>query len=138
MAQNPLLQLKEHGQSVWLDNLTRAMLREGRLEALIKDDGISGVTSNPSIFNKAMTKGNAYDDQFRELADKGLETGKIYEAMAVRDIQGAADLLRRAYDDSNGTDGYVSLEVSPTWPGTPTAPSPRPAACGRRSTGPTC
>jgi transaldolase len=113
MPMNPLLQLEQHGQSVWLDNLTRELMETGRLEKLIEEDGLSGITSNPAIFNKAMTKGTAYDGQFRALVEKGLPTGKIYEAMAVQDIQNAADHLRRAYDDSNGTDGFVSLEVSP-------------------------
>ena len=68
MAKNPLLLLEEHGQSVWLDNLTRDLVEKGGLKRLIEEDGLSGVTSNPAIFNKAMTKGTAYDGQFRELA----------------------------------------------------------------------
>jgi len=110
---NPLHLLKQRGQSIWLDNLTRLMLREGFLRRLIEEDGISGVTSNPAIFEKAMTSGNDYDQAIRELADMGLPAPAIYEAMAVRDIQDACDLLRPTYDRTNGTDGFVSLEVSP-------------------------
>ncbi len=113
MTVNPLLQLKQRGQSVWLDNLTRELMKTGRLKKLIDEDGLCGITSNPAIFNNAMTKGNAYDEQFRALAGRGLPTDKIYEAMAIQDIQNAADHLHGVYDDANGTDGFVSLEVSP-------------------------
>ncbi len=137
MAKNPLLLLEEHGQSVWLDNLTRDLVGKGGLKGLIEDDGLSGVTSNPAIFNKAMTKGSAYDDQIRELAEAGKPVGEIYEALAIRDIRDAADLLRPVYDRTNGIDGFVSLEVSPTSPGIPRAPSARRSACGRKWAGPT-
>ena len=110
---NPLHLLEARGQSIWLDNLTRHMLRDGYLKGLIENDGISGVTSNPAIFEKAMTSGTDYDQAIRELADMGLPAPSIYEAMAVRDVQDACDLLRSTYDRANGTDGYVSLEVSP-------------------------
>jgi transaldolase len=110
---NPLHVLEARGQSVWLDNLTRGILRDGFLRRLIEEDGISGVTSNPAIFEKAMTSGTEYDQAIRELADMGLPAPAIYEAMAVRDIQDACELLRSKYDKTNGTDGFVSLEVSP-------------------------
>jgi transaldolase len=110
---NPLHLLEARGQSIWLDNLTRHILRDGFLKRLIDEDGISGVTSNPSIFEKAMTSGTDYDQAIRELADMGLPAPAIYEAMAVRDIQDACELLRSRYDRTNGTDGFVSLEVSP-------------------------
>jgi len=113
MASNPLLQIKELGQSIWLDNLTRSMLREGRLAKLVAEDGLAGVTSNPAIFNKAMTRGSDYDDQLRALAEEGRTAGEIFETMAVDDIQGACDVLRPVFDAANGTDGFVSLEVSP-------------------------
>lgn len=113
MASNPLLQIKELGQSIWLDNLTRGMLGEGRLARLVAEDGLAGVTSNPAIFNKAMTRGNDYDDQLRALAEEGRTAGEIFETMAVDDIQGACDVLRPVFDAANGTDGFVSLEVSP-------------------------
>ena len=110
---NPLRSIKEHGQSIWLDNLSRQMLEDGSLERLIKEDGISGVTSNPAIFEKASTKGEAYDKQLKTLQEQGLGAQEMYEAVAVRDIQSACDLLRPTYEDANGTDGFVSLEVNP-------------------------
>lgn len=110
---NPLVSIKEQGQSIWLDNLTRGMIRGGRLKKLITEDGISGVTSNPAIFNKAMTKGTDYDEEIRTLAEEGKTAAEIYEAMAVKDIQAACDLLRPTYEETQGTDGFVSLEVSP-------------------------
>jgi transaldolase len=113
MAENPLLLLAEHGQSVWLDNLTRSMVHDGRLKRLIDEDGVSGITSNPAIFHKAMTTGSDYDQQIRALGAKGRSAVEIYEALAIQDVQDALDLLRRVFDRTNGTDGFVSLEVSP-------------------------
>jgi transaldolase len=113
VTDNPLRRISEHGQSIWLDNLTRGMLQSGALKRLIDEDGISGVTSNPAIFNKAMTKGTDYDGQIRSLAEQGKSAGEIYEALAIRDIQAACDLFRPVFDAANGTDGFVSLEVSP-------------------------
>ncbi len=113
MGKNPLLALADHGQSAWLDNLTRGMIQDGRLRCLIAEDGISGITSNPAIFHKAMTTGTDYDAQIRALGSKGLSAAGIYEELAVKDVQDALDLLRPVYDRSNGTDGFVSLEVSP-------------------------
>jgi transaldolase / glucose-6-phosphate isomerase len=113
MATHPLRLLEDRGQSIWLDNLTRAMLQAGELRRLIEEDGISGVTSNPAIFQKAMTEGSAYDGAIRRLAEQGLDREAIYAAMAVQDIQDACDLLRPVFERTNGTDGFVSLEVSP-------------------------
>jgi len=113
MAANPLKLLGEQGQSVWLDNLTRGLLRDGTLARLITQDGLTGVTSNPSIFKNAMTTGDAYDAPIRALAEKGRDAGAIYEELAIEDIRSAADLLRPVYDRTGGTDGFVSLEVSP-------------------------
>ena len=113
MTRNPLLLLGEQGQSVWLDNLTRVLLRDGTLARLIKEDGLTGVTSNPSIFKNAMTTGTAYDAPIRELAKGGRDAVAIYEELAIEDIRGAADLLRPVYDRTRGADGFVSLEVSP-------------------------
>ena len=112
MAQNPLLALNELGQSVWLDNLSRELLKTGGLKKLIEEDGVSGVTSNPAIFDSAIRGSDLYDDQLRSL-DDGVDAKTAYEALAITDIQNAADVLRPVYDDTNGTDGYVSLEVSP-------------------------
>ncbi|MFQ5877728.1 MAG: transaldolase [Acidobacteriota bacterium] len=110
---NPLIELTEAGQSIWLDNLTRTMIQDGRLARLVREDGLSGVTSNPTIFHKAMTSQDAYDEQIRTLADRGQSAGEIYEALAIRDIRGAADILRPVYERTERTDGFVSLEVSP-------------------------
>jgi transaldolase len=113
MANNPLRGLQEHGQSVWLDLLSRNLIRSGQLRKLIDDDGLSGVTSNPAIFEKAITGSADYDDDIRKLAGQGRTAHEIYEYLAVTDIQEAGDLLRCTYDRTGGLDGYVSLEVSP-------------------------
>jgi transaldolase/glucose-6-phosphate isomerase len=110
---NPLRQLHDFGQSPWLDYIRRGFLADGSLKTLVDRDGLRGMTSNPSIFEKAMT-GAEYDTQFKQLAEGGLaDTSAVYDAMAVDDIQHAADLLRPVYDETKGQDGYVSLEVSP-------------------------
>ena len=113
MAKNPLILLTERGQSLWLDNLSRPLIRDGGLARLIQEDGMSGVTSNPAIFQKAMTTGDAYDDQIRKVAGTGASADDLYEALAIEDIRGAADVLRPVYQSSDGVDGFVSLEVSP-------------------------
>jgi transaldolase len=113
MRRNPLQELNAAGQSVWLDNLTRSAIRGGGLARLIAEDGLSGVTSNPTIFKNAMTAGADYDAQIQELAAAGKSPEEIYEALAITDIKGAADLLRPTFDRTKGTDGFVSLEVSP-------------------------
>jgi transaldolase/transaldolase/glucose-6-phosphate isomerase len=113
MANNPLLKLKDHGQSVWLDLLSRQLIRSGELSKLIRDDGLSGVTSNPAIFEKAIGGSDAYDADIRKLLEERKSTSELYERIAVNDIQEAADLLRPVHDRTAGQDGYVSLEVSP-------------------------
>lgn len=105
--------LREAGQSLWYDNIHRQMLESGELEEMIQQGWIRGVTSNPSIFRKAIVESDHYDEQLRSLADQGLSAEKIYEAMAFQDIQAAADLFRTIYDETEGYDGYVSLEVNP-------------------------
>jgi transaldolase len=102
----------EFGQSMWYDNISRDLLDGGDIQALV-DSGIRGLTSNPSIFQKAITSGTAYDAQLNELAGGQLEAVAVYEALAIDDIRAAADILRPIYDESGGTDGFVSLEVSP-------------------------
>ena len=109
-----LQQLRTAGQAVWLDFVDRTFLAEGGLRKLIAEDGLTGVTSNPSIFEKAMGSGNAYDDGFAALLARGdAEPLALYEAEAITDIQAAASDLRATYDRLNAKDGYVSLEVSP-------------------------
>ncbi len=113
MAKNPCFALNEAGTSVWLDQLSRALIQEGRLTALIDEACLSGVTSNPAIFQKAMATGNAYDEHLRELRGHGLRTEEIYERLAIRDIQLACDILRPVWERAGHRDGFVSLEVSP-------------------------
>ena len=113
MTANPLVQLREQGQSVWYDNIRRGLITDGSLGAMIAARELTGVTSNPTIFEKAMGAGDEYDEQFRRLVRQGLGSDAIYEAMAIADIQATADLLRPVYDETGGADGYVSLEVSP-------------------------
>ena len=111
---NALKALEQFGQSPWLDFIERQFLAEGKLQEMIQRDGLKGMTSNPSIFEKAMGHGAHYDAGFKALAAKGdLDAQSIYEHLAIDDIQHAADLLRPVYDATNKVDGYVSLEVSP-------------------------
>jgi transaldolase len=113
---NPLQQLwQEHGQAVWLDYIERDLVLGGGLAKLVAEDGVRGVTSNPSIFQQAITSSGAYDEQMATVMAEGtsVTTTELYEALAVNDIQAAADVLRPTYDDSDGADGFVSLEVSP-------------------------
>ena len=111
---NPLLKLAEAGQSIWLDYLHRRILEDGELLRLIEQDGLKGMTSNPSIFEKAIGEGSDYDDRIRAaLAGGDLEPMDLYEHLAIADIQAAAGLFQPVYDRLSGADGYVSLEVSP-------------------------
>ena len=111
---NALKALEQFGQSPWLDFIERQFLAEGKLQEMIERDGLKGMTSNPSIFEKAMGHGDHYDAGFKALAAKGdVDAQSIYESLAIEDIQHAADLLRPVYDRTNKVDGYVSLEVSP-------------------------
>jgi len=110
---NPLLELAEYGQSYWLDNLTRAMIKNGELEKRAKEQGLRGVTSNPAIFDKAISNSDDYADQIKQLVQERRSVREIYEALVVKDVQDACDVLRPVYDDTDGLDGFVSLEVSP-------------------------
>ena len=113
MKDNPLKKLATFGQSVWLDFIRRGMLASGEFQRLIDDDGISGVTSNPAIFEKAISGSRDYDRNIRELAAEGKSVEQIYQALTVEDIRSAADLLKTVYERTKGVDGLVSLEVSP-------------------------
>ena len=113
MKENPLLQLAAFGQSIWLDYLSRKVLVSGEMASLIRDDGVSGVTSNPAIFEKAIAGSADYDQAIAQLSRQGLSAAEIYETLAVDDICATADLLRPLYDKVEGRDGFVSLEVSP-------------------------
>ena len=110
---NPLLLLKTYGQSVWYDNVDRAQLVSGQFKRLLDEDGVVGVTANPTIFQKSISHGNAYDEQMTQLVKEGKSTSEIYEAMVIQDIRTVADILHPIYDSTGWVDGYVSLEVSP-------------------------
>ena len=113
---NPLKALLGEGQSVWLDFIDRSLMASGELARLIDDDGVRGMTSNPTIFEKAIYASTDYDESLRQLLENnaGIGIKSMYENLVVEDIQSAADVLRAIYDETNGADGYVSLEVSPT------------------------
>ena len=113
MSSNPLLQLHELGQSIWLDQLSRALVTTGGLKRLIDEDGLRGVTSNPTIFQKAISGSQDYAEQLEKLARGGSNVSHIYEELVLQDIGNAADVLRSVYDANNGADGFISLEVSP-------------------------
>lgn len=113
-TQNALFGLQKYGQSVWLDYIRRNIILNGELQKLIDQDGLRGITSNPSIFEKAIAGSNDYTDLLTQLGKQGLPTGQIYERIVVRDIQDSADKLLPVYKSTNRRDGYVSLEVSPT------------------------
>jgi transaldolase / glucose-6-phosphate isomerase len=110
---NPLKELTRYGQSVWLDYIRRSLITTGELARLIREDGLRGMTSNPSIFEKAISGSTDYTQALDQLSKQNLDAGAIYERLAVKDIQDAADALRGVYDQTNRRDGYVSLEVSP-------------------------
>jgi transaldolase len=110
---NPLVELHAYGQSFWYDNIRRKYLHDGSLQRLITQDGLRGMTSNPSIFKQAIAGSDDYDAQMAELVAAGAATLAIYEALALADIQAACDLFADLYAASDGGDGYVSLEVSP-------------------------
>jgi transaldolase / glucose-6-phosphate isomerase len=113
-GKNPLKGLLDYGQSPWMDYIRRDLLTDGELQRLIHDDGLRGMTSNPSIFAKAITSSKFYSDILDSPDAKTLNATQVYEKIAVRDVQDAADIFRPVYDESRHRDGYVSLEVSPT------------------------
>jgi transaldolase/glucose-6-phosphate isomerase len=110
---NPLVEVMKLGQSIWYDNIRRAMLVSGDLQKKINEDDLRGVTSNPTIFEKAITGSTDYDEQMRSLIKAGNSVREIYEALVIDDIGRAADILKPVYDKTDGADGYISLEVNP-------------------------
>jgi transaldolase len=110
---NPFIQLKALGQSIWLDDIDRGQLRSGLFGRLIDEDGLSGATGNPTIFEHSITHGSTYDEQMQHLLHESKSSQEIYEALAMTDVKTVADLLRPTYDRSGGKDGFVSIEVSP-------------------------
>ena len=115
---NPLVEIMKLGQSVWYDNIRRAMLTSGDLQRKIEEDDLRGVTSNPTIFEKAITGSTDYDEQLGRLVQQGKGVSEIYEDLVVEDIANAADALKPVYDKTDGLDGYISLEVNPASPTT--------------------
>jgi transaldolase len=115
MAESRLHQLSELGQSVWIDSLSREWLETGELARMMREDAVVGVTSNPTIFQKAMSEGEWYDEQLREVLNGEDDLKEIFLQLAARDIQGACDLLRPVWDEGHGRDGYVSMEVDPNF-----------------------
>ncbi len=110
---NPNFEVRTYGQSFWYDNIQRSIITSGEMQALIDDYGVLGLTSNPAIFEKAITGSADYDADIIALAQRGADANAIYESLAIADIQSAADLLEPIYEQTDGLDGYVSLEVSP-------------------------
>jgi transaldolase len=110
---NPLKQLETFGQSVWLDFITRSFISEGKLKKLIDEDGLKGVTSNPTIFQKAITGGREYDAIIQKLEAQKMSAADIFDALAIEDIQAACDAFKGVYERTQGKDGFVSLEVTP-------------------------
>jgi transaldolase len=113
MSENPLLKLESYGQSIWMDFISRNSISSGQLQKLIGEDGVSGVTSNPTIFEKAIRGSHDYDDLIQSRIVQGQSPFEIYRALTVEDIQMAADLLRPVFERAGGQDGFVSIEVSP-------------------------
>ena len=113
MDLNPLLQLKKQGQSVWYDNIRRSLIQSGELQRMIDEDGVTGVTSNPTIFEKAINGSTDYQSALKELVLSGASADEIYEKLTVEDVRAACDILRPIFDETRGVDGCVSLEVSP-------------------------
>ncbi|UCC94548.1 MAG: transaldolase [Candidatus Omnitrophota bacterium] len=113
MHKTKIVELSEFGQSIWLDYISRSLIEKGKLQKLI-ELGLMGMTSNPTIFDKAISSSNDYDEHISELYKKGKSTFEIYDILTVRDVQDAADILLPVYKETEGLDGYVSLEVNPT------------------------
>ncbi|MDP2660726.1 MAG: transaldolase [Dehalococcoidia bacterium] len=113
MKDNPLKQLGTLGQSIWLDYIQRDLMASGRLRRLIEEEGLRGMTSNPSIFEKAIVESHDYDEDIRSMAARAKSAKDIYEALTQSDVRGAADEFRPVYEKTEARDGYVSLEVNP-------------------------
>ena len=131
---NPLFGLKKQGQSIWLDYIRRSFLTSGDFKRLIEEDGVRGVTSNPTIFEKAIDGSSDYDDALRVLLAEtaSIDAGTLYDRLAIEDVRMAADLLRPAYDLSDGDDGFVSLEPPPQSTKDTAQPLKRSAGYGKR------
>lgn len=113
MAKNRLQEIHDAGQSIWLDSIDRRMLHDGELDRRIRDDALTGMTSNPTIFQKALASSNAYDDQIVDAEDQGLTSWQLFELLETTDVRDACDHFAAVYSSTRGADGYVSIEVSP-------------------------
>jgi transaldolase len=113
MAKNRLQELHDVGQSIWLDSIDRRMLHDGELDRRIREDALTGMTSNPTIFQKALASSNAYDDQITEAEDQGLTNWQLFELLETTDVRDACDRFAAVYSSTRGADGYVSIEISP-------------------------
>lgn len=114
MTTNHILEIEQLGQSIWMDNLTRDLIQSGELKRMIETLGLRGITSNPAIFEKAIAGNKIYDADIEKGIRAGLPTYKIYESLVFEDIRNACDIFRPIYEESNGLDGYISIEVPPT------------------------
>lgn len=115
MKQNPLVELQQYGQSFWLDNINRPLITSGALKRMVDADGLRGVTSNPTIFEKAITESNAYDEAFKQAVkeSKSFEVAAVTAALTTSDIRDGCDILHSVFEASDGRDGFVCLEVAP-------------------------
>jgi transaldolase / glucose-6-phosphate isomerase len=115
MKTNPLVELHSYGQSFWLDNINRPLITSGELKRLVKEDGLRGITSNPTIFEKAITESDAYDEEFAQAVkeSESFTVAAVTSALTTSDIKQGCDILRPVFDESEGRDGYVCLEVGP-------------------------
>src|SRR6476660_10201102 len=109
MAKSRLHELAKHGQAVWFDTLSRDLVQSGELKRMMDEDAVTGVTSNPTIFQKALSAGDAYDEDLKRLLAETDDPTEIFFSLALQDIRDAADVLKSAYDASKGVDGYVSI-----------------------------
>src|SRR5438874_11424206 len=114
MPDSNLHKLSDLGQSVWIDYLSRTMLHEGELARMMDEDAVVGVTSNPTIFQKAISEGSAYDEQLKELLERESDPKEIFLQLSAVDVAEACDLMASVHDRTDGLDGYVSWEVDPT------------------------
>jgi len=113
MAKNKMQELHEAGQSIWLDSIDRRMLHDGELERRVSDDALTGMTSNPTIFQKALASSNAYDEQIVAAEEDGLTSWELFELLETTDVRDACDAFAAVYSSTRGADGYVSIEISP-------------------------
>src|SRR6478735_3872855 len=114
MPDSNLHKLSALGQSVWIDYLSRQLLKSGKLARMMEEDAVVGVTSNPTIFQKAISEGDAYDEQLRELLAEEIDPKEIFLQLSAQDVAEACELMRKVWDGTEGLDGYVSWEVDPT------------------------